>query len=174
MEISKGDYKYFMNNLMESDIIVDTPRKNYVHMKEIELNFQSGQYFKAIMHLASLIQSNIYQLLLRKLPIPPHNFKAMEIKKMQELSFKLLIDWVAGDSIPINKKLVCYPNDWTRPLINQDEKLILYDLKGIRNDLAHLPYLTYDTNLRKEGVKKIIGLVEPIHEKLVKEIIRMG
>jgi len=167
------DYKFFMNVLMESDIIADTPHISYVHMDEIELNFQSRQYFKAVMHLACLIQSNIYQLLLKKLPQPPQNFKAVEVKKIQNLPFGLLIDWVGGK--PISKKqvsLVCYPTNWKVPLLTEDEKLILHNLKEIRNDMAHIPYLTYDTNLRKEVVRKIIDEVCPIHHKLVEEIIK--
>ena len=169
---SKKDYKYFMNVLMESDIIADKPRISYVHMNEIEINFQSGQYFKAVMHLACLIQSNLYQLLLKKLPRPPQNFKAEQIKKMQELPFGILINWVAGE--PISKKfsLVCYPNDWETPLITEDEKRILHSLREIRNDMAHVPYLTYDGNIKREVVRKIINDVEPIHNKLVEEIIK--
>lgn len=168
-----NDYKYFMNTLMESEIIVDKPRTIYVHIDEIERNFQSGQYFKAVMHLACLIQSNIYELLLRKLPIFPQNFNAEDVKKMQELSLGLLINWIAGE--PISKKitsLVCYPNNWNVPLINKDEKVILHNLREIRNDMAHLPYLTYDANLKKEGVRKIIDDTYPIHNKLVEEIIK--
>ncbi len=162
-----------MNVLMESDIITDKPRTSYVHINEIERNFQSGQYFKAVMHLTCLIQSNIYQLLFKKLPKPPQSFKAIEVKKMQNLSLRLLINWVAGK--PISKKqisLVCYPDDWNTPLINENEGLILHNLREIRNDLAHVPYLTYDVNLKKEVVRKIIDDVEPIHNKLVEEIIK--
>jgi len=158
---------------MESDIISDKPRISYVHMNEIEINFQDGEYFKAMMHLACLIQSNIYELLLKKLPKPPQSFKAMEVKKMQNLSLGLLIEWVAGK--PISKKqicLVCYPDNWIKPLINEDERLILNSLREIRNDLAHVPYLTYDINLKKEVVRKMIDNVEPIHNKLVEEIIK--
>lgn len=167
------DYKFFMNVLMKSDIIVDNPRKSYVHMLDIERNFQSGKYFKSIMHLSCLIESNIYQLFLKKLPKPPQNFKAIEVKKMQNLSFGLLINWIAGSPFPKKRiSLVCYPADWNTPLINKSEKLILHDLRERRNDIAHVPYLTYNENLKKEVIRKIINNVRPIHHKLVEEIIK--
>ena len=62
--------------------------------------------------------------------------------------------------------------NWIKPLINEDERLILNSLREIRNDLAHVPYLTYDINLKKEVVRKMIDNVEPIHNKLVEEIIK--
>src|SRR3989344_2202806 len=136
------DYKFFMNFLMESEIIVDKPKIEYIHMLDIEKDFESGEYFKAIMHLSCLIESNLYQLLLKKLPKPPHNFIAKDVKKIQELSLKTLIDWASGKPIPKNKKLVCYPDNWETPLLNENEKLILNDLREMRNDIAHVPYLT--------------------------------
>lgn len=167
------DYSFFMNVLMESDIITNKPRTSYVHMDEIEKNFQSKQYFKTIMHLACLIQSNLYQLLLKRLPKSPQSFKAVEVKKIQEISLGLLINWVAGEPISKRLSLVCYPDDWKTPLINENEKLILHNLRKMRNDIAHVPHLTYDANLRKEVVRKIIDDVEPIHYKLVEEIIKI-
>ncbi|MBI5803681.1 hypothetical protein HY450_00390 [Candidatus Pacearchaeota archaeon] len=44
-DMLKKDYKFFMDVLMESDILKDNPRTSYVHMNEIEINFQSNQYF---------------------------------------------------------------------------------------------------------------------------------
>ena len=167
------DYKFFMNFLMESEIIVDKPKIEYIHMLDIEKDFQSGKYFKALMHLSCLIESNLYQLLLKKLPESPKNFKANQIKRMQNLSLKLLIDWASGEPIPKNKNLVCYPCKWDVPPINDEEKLILNNLKEIRNDIAHVSFLTYDENLRKEIVKKIIDDVAPVHNKLIKEIIKI-
>ena len=38
--------------------------------------------------------------------------------------------------------------------------------------MAHVPFLTYNTNLKKEVVRKIITDVEPIHNKIVEEIIK--
>ena len=167
-----NDYRFFMNVLMESDIIADNPKNSYVHTLDIEKDFQSGEYFKATMHLSCLIQSNLYQLLLKKLPKSPQSFIAKDIKKIQNLPLGLLIDWVAGQPIPKNKKLVCYPNDWNIPLINKNERLVLHNLREMRNDIAHVPYLTYDTNLKKEVVRKIIDDVLPIHNKIIKEIIK--
>lgn len=167
------DFKFFMNVLMESDIIVDNPKRDYIHMLDIEKDFQSGEYFKTIMHLSCLIESNIYQLLLKKLPSPPQSFKAREVKKMQELPLGLLINWIAGEPFPKKRfPLVCYPDDWQTPLINENEKLVLQNLREIRNDMAHIPYLTYNVNLKKEVVRKVIDEVMPIHNKLVEEIIK--
>lgn len=172
--VMKGkDYKFFMNVLMESDIIVDNPKRSYVHMLDIERNFQSGECFKSLMHLSCLIESNIYQLLLKKLPKPPQSFKAIEVKKMQNLSLGLLIDWIAGKPFPKKQiTLVCYPVDWNTPLISKSERLILHNLREMRNDIAHVPYLTYNSNIKKDVVRKIIDDVQPIHHKLVKEIIK--
>lgn len=166
------DYKFFMNVLMESEIMVERPLRSYVHIFEIEKDFELGQYFKAVMHLTCLIQSNLYELLLKKLPSPPQSFKAFEVKKMQELPLKSLIDWVIGKPISRRNNLACYPNNWKIPIINEDERLILYNLREIRNDLAHVPYLCYNSNIRKEIVEKIIKDVTPIHHKLVEEIMR--
>lgn len=126
-----------------------------------------------MMHLSCLIESNLTTLSVLKLPIPPQNFNAEEVKKIQNLPLKLLIDLVAGKPIPKNKQLVCYPKNWDVPLINEKEKLILENLREIRNDIAHISYLTYDRNLKKEVVKKAIEEVNPIHEKLTKEIIKI-
>ena len=49
------DYKFFMGVLMESDIIVDKPKTNYIHIMDIERDFQLGEYFKVMMHLSCLI-----------------------------------------------------------------------------------------------------------------------
>ncbi len=167
------DYKFFMGVLMESDIIIDKPKTDYIHMMDIEKDFQLGEYFKVVMHLSCLIESNLTTLSILKLPIPPQNFKAKEVKKIQNLPLRLLIDWVAGKPITKNKKLVCYPDNWDTPLINEKEKLILENLREIRNDIAHISYLTYDRNLKKEIVKKVIEDVNPIHEKLVEKIINL-
>ncbi|MBI5803680.1 hypothetical protein HY450_00385 [Candidatus Pacearchaeota archaeon] len=95
------------------------------------------------------------------------------MKKMQNLPLGLLIDWIAGQPIPKKQiSLVCYPDDWNTPLINENERLVLHNLKEMRNDIAHIPYLTYDANLKKEVVRKIIDDVEPIYNKLVEEIIK--
>jgi len=168
-----GDYKFFMNVLMESDIISDRPITSYVHMFEIEKDFKAGQYFKTIMHLACLIESNIYQLLLKKLPQPPKNYRAIEIKSIQNLPLGLVIEWIAGKPFPKKRiSLVCYPSDWKSSLITEDERLTLHNLKKMRNDIAHVPYLTYDTNLKKDLVKNIIDELNPIHDQLVKAIIK--
>jgi len=166
------DYKQFMNTFMISDIIVDNPRQSYVYMNEVEIFFQEKQYFKALMLLSCLIQSIIYELLVKKLPKPPQSFKSFEVKKIQDLPFKALIDWITGKSIPKRYNLVCYPYDWKTPLINEKEKLILTNLREIRNDMAHIPFLNYDANLRKEGIKKIIDEVYPIHDKVMEELIK--
>ena len=165
------DFRFFMNVLMESDIMVDNPRQTYVHMSEIKRNFQAGQYFQATMHIACLMQSILNKLLLLKLPKLPEKYKAFEIKKMQELPFKSLIDWAAGNSIPRKNKLADYPVDWNPSLINENEKLILYGLREIRNDMAHIPYITYDANIKKDVVEKLIADVEPIQNKILDEVI---
>lgn len=162
-----------MGVLMELDIIVDKPKVDYIHIIDIERNFQSGEYFKAVMHLSCLIESNLSWLSILKLPIPPQNFEAREVKKIQNLQLKLLIDWAAGKPIPKNKNLICYPDDWKIPLFNEKEKLILENLREIRNDIAHVPFLTYDKNLRKEVVRRMIDDIGPIHGKLVEEIIKL-
>jgi len=166
------DYKFFMNVLMESDIIVDKPKGDYIHMWDIEDDFQSGEYFKAMMHLSCLIESNLYQLLLKKLPKSPQSFIAKDVKKMQKLSLKSLIDWASGKPIQKNKRLVCYPANWQPPLINDEERKTLENLREIRNDIAHVPFLTYDVNLKKEVIRRIIDETHPIHNKLIKEIIK--
>ncbi len=74
------DYKFFMGVLMESDIIVDKPKTNYIHIMDIERDFQLGEYFKVMMHLSCLIESNLTTLSILKLPIPSQNFKAEEVK----------------------------------------------------------------------------------------------
>ena len=168
------DYKYFMGVLMESDVMVDKPIRGYTHMIDIERNFQSGEYFKAMMHLSCLIESNLYRLLLLKLQVPPNKFLSKEVKKMQEVPLKTLIDWVTGKSISKKRyHLVCSLNNWETPLINEEEKSILYRLKNMRNEIAHIPHLTYDRNLKKEVIKKLIDDTHPIHNKLVEEIIKI-
>jgi len=94
---------------------------------------------------------------------------------MQDLPLGILIDWISGKPIPKKKtSLVCYPNDWKIPLINESEKLILHELRGIRNDMSHRPYLTYDSNIKKEVVRSIINNVRQIHNKLVEEIMKIS
>lgn len=168
------DYKFFMNYLMKSNIIVDRPLRTYAYMIHIENDFHAGKNFQTIMRLSCLMESILYELLLLKLPIPPQKFPAKKIMKMQEISFGILIDWAFGKPIPKNKvKIVCYPNSWDTPIINEEEMKILHNLREIRNDMAHNPVLTYDENLKKEIIKKIINDVTPIEHKLINKIIEI-
>ncbi len=171
--MKEKDYKFFMNYLMKSDIIVDRPLPTYAYIIHIENDFHKGKYFQAMMRLSCLIESIIYELLLLRLPIPPQKFSAKEIRKMQELPMSILIDWASGKSIPKNKKIVCYPNDWDIPIINEEEKEILHNLRETRNDIAHNPVLTYDANLKKEVIEKIIKDVTPISHKFFEKIIEI-
>jgi len=168
------DYKFFMSHLMKSDIIVDKPRSTYAYMIHIENDFHAGKHFQTMMRLSCLIESILYELLLLKLPIPPQKFLAVEIRRMQEIPLRILIDWASGK--PITKKqvkIVCYPNNWDAPIINEEEGGILHNLREMRNDIAHNPVLTYDENLKKEVIGKMINDVAPIHHKLVEEIIKI-
>jgi hypothetical protein len=168
------DYKFFMNYLMKSDIIVERPLLTYAYMIHIENDFHAGKHFQAMMRLSCLIESILYELLLLKLPIPPQKFLAEEIRKMQEIPFGILIDWASGK--PISKrqiKIVCYPNNWDTPMINKEETKILHNLREIRNDIAHNPVLTYDENLKKEVIEKIIKDVTPIQHKIIEKIIKI-
>jgi hypothetical protein len=171
-EGKEKDYKFFMNVLMETDILVDKPRSSYVHGIDIEKSFEQGQYFKAIMHLSCLIESNLYQLFLKKLPIPPTSLKAFQVKKMQELPFKVLINWGSGEPISKRFKLEVYPEVLKEPLLDKFEKSVLNELRKIRNEIAHIPYLNYDQNINKGLVREMITKVSPIHGKLVEELIK--
>ena len=167
-------YNFFMNTLMKSDIIVDKPLKTYTTLLRLQQDFQEGRYFQTMMRLSCLIESILYELLLLKLPTPPHKLLVKEVRKMQEISLGILIDWASGGSIPRERiKIICYPTNLNPPIINEKEKEILHNLREIRNDIAHTSFLTYDENLKKEVIKKIIDDVEPIHHKIIEEIIKI-
>ena len=141
--MKEKDYKFFMNTLLKSDIIVDKPLKTYVTMIRLQQDFQEGRYFQAMMRLSCLIESILYELLLLKLPILPTKFLAKEVRKMQEIPLGILIDWASGKPIPKKQiKIICYPTNWKPPIINKKEKKILHNLREIRNDIAHTSFLT--------------------------------
>jgi len=172
--MTEKDYKFFMNYLMKSNIIVDKPLSTYAYMIHIENDFHAGKYFQAMMRLSCLIESTLYELLLLRLPIPPQKFSSKKIRKMQELPMRILIDWAYGKPIPKNKKIVCCPRDWDIPIITKNEKDILHNLRETRNDIAHNPVLTYDENLKREVIEKIIEDVTPISHKLIEKIIEIS
>ncbi len=129
------EYKFFMNNLMKSNIIVDKPLKTYTLLLRLQQDFQEGRYFQTMMRLSCLIESILYELLLLKLPTPPQKLLAKDVRKMQEIPLGILIDWAYGEPIPQKRvKIVCYPINWDTPIINEKEKSILHNLREIRND----------------------------------------
>jgi len=172
LEREKKEYKLFMNTLIKSGIIVDRPLLNYTTMLKIENDFEEKRYFQTMMRLSCLIESILYELLLLKLAESPKKILVEEFRKMQEIPLGTLIDWVSGKPITKNQVKIAITN-WDTPIINEEEQKKLHYLREVRNDIAHISFLTYDENLKSEIIEKIIDDVRPIHHKLIDEIIKI-